>query len=430
MKRKKLLMLALLLAACAPESGSPPPPGFGWVSDTWLATVEVPRVVIERRVEISANLAPLLRGSPALAPASLDAALMGGGAAEAQCRILDDLPSLAISCLYQHRLPKPAASGLRRLPLPDDALLGFLAELPVESAQGMHIRTRGRAAIPGVFAALPASKQQSGQTGSFVLRRYSLTSLSELLYEGEVRLPPGELPPTLDIQPVSAGFLPRYLPGAASWLALGFALVAALFAVTLVFPVRARLPLEPAMWHPDLRRIPRLLHWLAILLARLIHWIRTSWPRLLNSLLGTTLVGTGGLALAGAWNLARLDGDLTELQWTLNQLLAGLPLPIPTEALLWPGWPIALALLGAGAAVVGIGLLARRQVARLLMAGLVVALLGGHILLWPRLLLAPLLAPFQLELALGLGTSLLLTLAVLARALTHPQYRRYYGDMP
>lgn len=433
MKRIRLIMLISFLAACVSAPGPPVPPevpsGFGWVRDTWLATVETPAISVERRVEISPDLAALLRGSPALTPTSLKAVLLGGGASDARCRTLDDLDNLAISCHYHYPFPDSDGSAVQRFPLPDDALLDFLAELPVELAQGIHIKTKGQVKISGVFTIVPASERQRDDNGGLFIKRYSLASLSELLVDGETRLSPGDLPATVESQPVTAGFLPRYLPGPANWLAFGFALVSALAAIGCIFQVGARLPLEPQVWRPDLERTPRLLRWFVILLARLINWIRRSWPQLLNGFLGTVLVGIGGFALAGAWNMAKLYNDLDSLRWMLNRMLSDLLLPISFDTLLWSGWPIVIALLGAGLVVIGVSLLARREMARLLVAGLVIATIGGHILLWPHLLLAPLLVLVQLEMGLGLGAGLLLTLALLARSLTHPQFRRYYGGL-
>jgi len=126
------------------------------------------------------------------------------------------------------------------------------------------------------------------------------------------------------------------------------------------------------------------------------------------------------------WYLVKIYSHLDELRLILGHPLADIPLTGLLEVLLWPGWPVIAAFSGVGLTAVGIGLLARHELARLLVAGGCVALLGGLILLWPPLLLAPPLVPAQLTLVFGLGLYALMALASLVRGLTHPQFRRYY----
>ena len=110
----------------------------------------------------------------------------------------------------------------------------------------------------------------------------------------------------------------------------------------------------------------------------------------------------------------------------LQSFLKSLPLLAPPELLFWAGWPYIVGLAGLIVLITGTGMLARLELARLLAAGSAIALFGGVILNWPGVILAPAFLPAQLEMVIVTGTLLLLSLALLARGLMHPQFRRYY----
>lgn len=431
-----LLLLLLILGACAswPYSPASPdlPPGFGLVTDSWEAVFEAGEVVVDRRIEISPELATLLRGAPSLNPDALDASLLQTGASEAKCHLFDTrtgFSKIAISCRYHYPLLPTSGLGAQSLPLPDGTLLSFLAELPIESAQGIHIQTTGQVTFAGIVTELPSSQTLEFQNGGYSLHRYSLASLSKLTVTGEIRLPPGVSSSTFDLPLATVEYLPRYLPRPSAWLALGAALVAALAAIGFVFPASARFSAVAYPWEPDLSRMPFLLRWLASLTVRFVNWLYQSWPPLLRYVLGWGLTGFGIHLLVSAWSLASIYNDPEALRQLLYRLSADFPLAGLFGTFVWPGWPVVVGLIGVGLIIAGAGLLARHEAARLATAGLGVAAIAGVILLWPHLLLAPPFIPFQLELALVLGAGLLIALAVFARALTHPRFRRYYANI-
>jgi len=379
--------------------------------------------MVNRRVEIDPDLGSFLRGSSALASASLEATLLAAGASEAECRSSDSFDGLAVSCRYRYALLPADGSAVQPLPLPDDSLFQFLAELPVEAARGVHLSIRGQVATTGFFTRLPDSRTQRYANGGYVHRRYSLASFSTLTVDGEIRLPPGNPAEPFVSQRAVAGFIPRYVPPPSAWLALGFALLSALAAIKIIFPVSARLPREPRPWPAHPERIPFLLRWLAALVAHLTNWLRHAWMRLLNWSLGVGLIIAGVQTVVIAWGLAQLYERPDDLRQLYDRLFADVSLAGISETIESPGFPIALAIIGAVASLIGLGLLARRDTARLLIAGAGIGLLGGLILAWPHLLLAPL----QLERILWSGEIVLIVLTILIRGLTHPRFRRYYA---
>lgn len=423
-----LLIPLFLLLACRRSNEADLPATPTDVHDTWSAVVESDEVAVNRRVEIGDRLVTLLRGSPAMAPSSLNQALLESGASSADCRLFDDGQNLAFACDYRYPLPLGDGFATRQLPLPDDSHLSFLASIPIEMAQGIRVEAFGRISLAqGVFARLPVAEKFTAANGGFVLRHYSLASLSELAAYAAVYLPPGHngVWPLLPV--ASAGFLPNYLPRSSAWFAFVLALAAALLAIAFLFPAGVqRLP-DPGVpglpvWELDSRRKPFFLRWL----VRPVNWLCPYWPRLLNAALGLALTGLGGQLMVTAWGLARLYDEAEQLRLVLHHLTATFPIAGLFQTLLWPGWAFTAALAGILLVALGLALLVRRQAARLLLAGMTITLVGGVILAWPHLLLAPAFFPLQLELFLTAGIGLLLMLALLARALTHPQFRRYY----
>lgn len=222
---------------------------------------------------------------------------------------------------------------------------------------------------------------------------------------------------------------PNIVPPAAAWISLLLSLFIAITAVSYLLPVKARLPGRQRLWEPELDRIPLFLRWLIKILAAVVNWLKVNWPRLLNSLIGSSLIIVGGQLLLLAWSLSRTQVWAVRRTMDLGGSLFWVPLEEITDLFQRPGGIITSALFGALILITGIGLLARFRLARLFTLGTMAALFGGSILLWPSLILAPVVLPFQLEMVMVLGVGAIILLATLIRCLIHPQFRRYYMRM-
>lgn len=425
-----LLLIGFLLTACRAGATNTPfsPANFSRVVDEWEIRVEedASGAWLTRTVSLDSELSSLLRGSPALAPTALEAALMADGATGADCRLDDGGSGITVSCRAHLAVAQTANRG--HLSLPSGALVTFLGDLPLEAARGIDVDMRGEIHVAGALATLPAPVEQRFVNGGYRLQRYEIHSFSQLAVLGKMRFPPGA-PAAASLESTSVAFIPRYFPRPAAWLAMGAALVAVLLAIARLYPVRKRQPVEPALWLPDLGRMPRLLRWLARLIVRLVNWLQRNWPRLLNDGVGAALTAGGALLILFAWQAAKLHDDGGRLRLLAHYYLRNLPVASGGELFLWPGWPLVLALAGVILIVVAVGLYSRYEAARVLVAGSLAALIFGLILVWPHLLLAPPLVPAQLGLLLILGASMLLPLTLLTRGLTHPQFRAYYLNL-
>lgn len=418
-----LLILAVLAlaASAAKEAGAATgQAAFARVRDAWQVAVSDREAIVRRTVEMDEQIAPLVRGSGALQAASLASSLEAGGAAHAACSVTERRSRLTVNCRYHQPLTA------QEVTLPDDGLLYFLLDLPVSAAQGIQVDRVGELTVPGLVGGLPGTEMVSLGDGSSHYRRYGLSSLSTLVMVGETRLAPGQLPfaPTT---PVVIPYLPQFQPRPSAWLALMGALAVALLAVSRLLPVHARLPLRPQLWQPDPGQLPRPLRPLFALVVRLVHGLQRNWPFLLNAGVGGALLGLGAQTLLVAWGLARVH---EHVRGPGEALPAGLPLLPPVRLLTWPGLPLAIGAMGALLLVMGAGMLARRETARLLVTSVLVALAGGLLLVWPHILLAPPLFPIQLELALASGSASLFALVLFARGLMHPRFRCYYLGLP
>lgn len=222
---------------------------------------------------------------------------------------------------------------------------------------------------------------------------------------------------------------PTLVPPAATWITLLLALFIAITAASFLLPVKARLPGRPRLWEPDLDRIPLFLRWLVKILVEVVNWLKLNWPRLLNSLIGSALILFGVQIVLFSWGLARIQGWVSG--WTID--LGGSLSWVPIEGLVGliqrTGGLISTALFGALVLATGIGLLARVRLARLFTLGAMATFFGGSILLWPSLILAPIVLPFQLEMVMVLGAMSVFVSTVLIRWFIHPQFRRYYMRM-
>jgi len=403
-------------------------PAVPVIHDTWKIHLPEDRgataMLIERWIVIDAAQADLLWGSTAGNPASLVLALEKSGARNSQCQQNDNQAGLSFYCRYQSPL---AADGHQlRLALPDSRIMAFLVDIPVETAQAIFIQSSGQVSVEGFLTMLPSTYHYQYVNGGYNQQTFHLQSFSSLIVSGELFIPPGNLPAGVSFEPEWIAFAPNYMPAAAAWLALVFALFAALVALILLLPVGARLPRRPRLWQPDPDRYPFFLRWLVRLAAAVVNWLKQNWPRLFNGLVSLVLIGWGGQLLFLVWSIARVDGLLGSNPLPDSGLLSFLPAGDLVALLQKPGGLILMGLFGAGLVATGLGLLARARPARLLVVGALLALIGVTILLWPRFILAPTLFPFQLELVWILGGSILYLLVMLARWLMHPQFRRYY----
>jgi hypothetical protein len=430
MNRTVLLLLALILTGCRlPIGGNPSGSAINVparLDDSWQLRVEGNIVFVHREIALDSTLADFLRGSPALEVTALEYQLMSSGASDVQCRVKDTRISLVLICQYQMPLiPHDIHMSVAQIALPDNSFFAFLTNVPVVAAQGIHITTRGDVRVTGPLASLPATQIQQYGNDDYLIHRYEVASLSRLAVVGEQRFSPGT-PVSVENEPAVVTFLPRYFPRSSAWLASGLALLMALLAARVIFPVNARLPLTPQLWTLDLSDLPAFARWPLQLIVRLVNGIRQNWPRFLNALLGTGLLLLGIQLLMFTWSLARLFDTKEEMLVQLHDLFGELPLAGLVDTLLWPGWIFVLSFLAATSLALGIGLLARRETARILVVGAGIFASAGHIFAWPHLLLAPPFVYLQLELLLTGGGALLFCLALLTRGLTHPQFRRYY----
>ena len=446
MKGIRFLLLILCLTGCAAagradHNGLPgavilpmaarPEPSTLTFQDSWRLTVpedgDAAGFLVERQLTFEDELAPLLRGSAAISPRSFEESLEDGGARNVACQQVDGGGVIRLSCRYWSQLLAKANGW--RVPLPAYSPLAPLSELPLSTAQGLRITSQGAVNYPGTMVALPASYSQEYANGGFSRHTLQLNSPSGFSVYSETFIPPGNPPAAADSEPGPITLVPARVPESAAWLALLFGLVAALAAIVVLLPVSARLPREPRLWHPDLSRVPVLIRWLAVLLVALVNWLRQNWPLLLNSALAVTLLLWGAQTLFLTWSLARVFGrgaPWVDLPPAWSVLL---PLGDALALIQKPAGLLLLGLFGLLLLATGFGLLVRWRPARIALLAVLLATMGAFILLWPRLILAPPLAPLQLELVLGFGSLFLFALVFLARWLGHPQFRRYYLRM-
>lgn len=429
MKRLLCLVAVLLLAACRssnvplPTSGSSS--GYPTASDTWEAYVVENEAIIHRKIELAPEITDLINGSQEVNPKALEEILIATGASKAECQSRIQFTMSNLECEYNFPVVG-SGDDLSLVPLPDEFLLSFLAEIPQQAASGIRIQENGKLFVPGVLSELPSSPTKKYPDGSYSSRSFTLTSPSRLGIRGETRLPPGSEAQALIQLPATVGFFQEYMARPSAWLAFGTALLSVLIALAIIYPVSARLPIQPRAWKPNLTRLPFFLRWFARLIVRFINWLRENWPRLLNTSTASLIILLGIQNLITAWELASIYDQAEQVQSLYKNLVALFPWFDGFEILLWPGWPIVLALFSLCSILVGVGLLSRQEIARYLVIGMGLAVIGGLIYLWPQLLIMPPYIPFQTTIVLWLGEMILLATALLARGFTHPQFRRYY----
>ncbi len=421
------LLFGLLAVRIGLVTTSPPA-----VADRWLARVEGNALTVERTTSIPGPLADLHRGSPYLEPESLEDALRRQGAAAADCSLRKFEVELILICEYA--LPLASDPTDAYILLPDLRLLDFLSAAPVQTALPLTVVSSGRLETSDVITALPADPLIARTpSGSALRAHFALLGLRTLKVTVEATMLPGETAPFFSnpLSPVQTA--PQYVPSAAAWLALLIALLAGCFAVLSAWTARARFTICPSLWHPDLRRLPPVLRPLIVRLVLLVNWVlRRQWL-ILNHLAG------GGLTLLGAqwlflgWQLARAYNTSGELPPGFVDLLTGIPLAGLADTVNWPGWPFLTVGLGVGMIAIGAGMLRWRRGARIVLNGALAAALMGWLLVWPRLLLFPVVLPFQLDLTFWLGLLALAALVWLVRTFSHPALRYLYatdGELP
>lgn len=430
--RSLICLLSLLFLAACQSAQFPSPqtdshPGLGRIADAWDAYVERKELIVRRQIEIDPELTGLLAGLQPVESSALEEILRSAGASQVGCQARQFFGKLSLECEYRIPAYKSSSKDLQEVLLPDLGLLDFLANIPQQAANGILIQEKGHLTVPGVFTMLPAAQTWRYPNGGYLTRRFSFSSPSKLIVTGETRLPPGSEWNTLVAESIAVGFVRNYLARPSAWLAFGLALASILASLAFIYPVRARLPLQPRPWTPNLSRVPFFMHWLAKLIVHFVNWLLQTWPRLLNISTALIMLLLGIQALALAWSISGLYDRVDQLESYYDNLVAQFPFLGGLEFLLWAGWPIMLALIGIGLILTGSGLLARRELARYLVAGMSIAVIGGLIYLWPQLLLSPAFIPFQLGIILGLGEIILVTAALITRGFTHPQFRRYYS---
>jgi hypothetical protein len=415
-----LSLVGLALAGCGPAR----PENAGWIQDRWQVEIAAGEMAVNRQMVVPEPQASWLHGSPELAAETLEQRLLAGGAGDAECMSSSLMGSIRIHCRYH--APLAPAGATQPVVLPGADLYPALFDLPVNLASGLQFQMSGSFQAAGVITALPQPVYWPDDSGSFYITRVGLTSLTRMVLAAEYRMSPGDLqaPPE-----IGTAYQPTYWPANTAWLGWAVGLCLGLGAMFLIVPVRRRafLPPKDRGLHWPVERFPRLARPLLLWLQRLVQWIARNWPAWVNGLLGAWLTLTGAQLLLAAFPLARGFEWFESWRALAYQAMAQFPPLTLLSFLLDDRLVFAVAALGALLVALGVGLVARWNAARLALLSALFGLLGGWVVLWPFLLLAPEYFSFQVELFLIGGTALLGVLSVALITLRSSRYRLIFA---